>query len=305
MTFVLSKIFSVVLQPSTLLLLLCATGLLLTLWRNRSPWGLRFLIAGIGGLAACAVLPVGTWLMRPLEDRFPPLRPMPAQVDGIVVIGGAIELDESANRGVPAFNVRAGRMIKFVALARRYPHAQLLFSGGSSDLFADNVTEADVARTFFTEMGVPPDRVIFESKSRNTRENALYSRHLAHLKPGQRWLLVTSAADMPRAVGSFRAVGWPVIAYPSDFRTYHDRAGFLPGLPGGLSDTDWAAHEWIGLLCYRLRGWTLSFFPGPIAEEEILGNLPARFAVTGASAFDRPQAHTGYSHFQQHRMTKR
>jgi len=266
MIFVLSKIFSVVAQPSFVLLLLCAIGLLLTLWRGRSRWADGLLIAGIGGVATCAILPVGTWLLRPLEDRFAPPSPMPAQVDGIVVLGGAIEADKSDNRGMPALNIRAGRMTEFVALARRYPRAQLLFSGGSDELFPTPPTEADVARRFFAQMGLSADRVIFEGKSRNTHENALFSRRLVSLKPGQRWLLVTSAADMPRAVGCFRAAGWRVTAYPSDYRTYRGRAGFLPGLLDGLTNTDWAVHEWAGLLYYRLRGWTSSFFPGPDGE---------------------------------------
>jgi uncharacterized SAM-binding protein YcdF (DUF218 family) len=184
-----------------------------------------------------------------------------------VVLGGAIETDKSENRGQPTFNIRAGRMTEFVALARRYPQAQLMFTGGSGKLISSPPTEADEARIFFTQVGLPVGRVIFEDKSRNTYENALFSRRLVALKPGQRWLLVTSAADLPRAVGCFRKVGWPVIGYPADYRTYRDRTGFLPGLMDGLSDADWGVHEWIGLVYYRLRGWTTSFFPGPDADE--------------------------------------
>ena len=263
MMFALLKIFEVLSQPSSLLLLMSVGGLSLTLWHSRSPWGHRLLIAGLGGLLVCAILPVGALLMQPLEDRFPPPNLMPPQVDGIVVLGGAIALEESASRGLPAFNVRAARMTEFVALARRYPHAQLLFSGGSASVFSGSLTEADVARTFFADMGLSPGRVIFEDRSRNTHENALYSRRLVHLKPGQHWLLVTSAVDMPRAVGCFRAAGWPVIAFPADYHTSPN--GLTPGvdLPNGLRATDWAIHEWIGLIYYRMRGWTPSLFPAP------------------------------------------
>jgi uncharacterized SAM-binding protein YcdF (DUF218 family) len=263
MSFALLKFFETVSEPSTVLLFLCVGGLFLALWRDRSPWGPRLLILGTGGFAACAILPVGLWLMLPLEDRFPPPRPLPARIDGIIVLGGAIAVEESAERGMPALNAHAARMTEFVALSRRYPRAQLLFSAGSADPFANKLTEADIARTFLAEMGVSSDRVIFEDRSRNTHENALYSRRLVQLRPGQSWLLVASAADMPRAVGCFRAVGWPVIAFPTDYRTTPGGGGIGLYLPNELRDLDWAVHEWIGLVYYRLRGWTSSFFPGP------------------------------------------
>ena len=135
MYFIISKCFWFVTQPSTLLLLLCLAEVAVICWCTRSPWGWRILLIGVGGLAACAIFPVGTWLMRPLEDRFSQPHPMPERVDGIVLIGGAIDLDESADRGTSALNAAAERMIDFVALARRYPQAQLVFSGGDLHRF--------------------------------------------------------------------------------------------------------------------------------------------------------------------------
>ena len=132
MLYIFSKLFWAVAQPSTLLLLVCIAGAVISLWRSRSVWGRGLLISGVVGLSTCALLPVGNWLMRPLEDRFPPQRQLPAHVDGIVVLGGAINLKESADRGTPALNERAERMTAFMALARLYPHARLVFTGGQS-----------------------------------------------------------------------------------------------------------------------------------------------------------------------------
>ena len=263
MYFIISKCFWFVAQPSTLLLLLCLAGVAVIGWRTRSPWGWRILLIGVGGLAACAIFPVGTWLMRPLEDRFSQPRPMPERVDGIVLIGGAIDLDESADRGMPALNAAAERMIDFVALARRYPQAQLVFSGGDPHVFPIGLTEADVARAVFSRVGIDPSRIIFEKASRNTHENATLSRSLVHPTPEQHWLLVTSAVDMPRAVGCFRAVHWSVIPYPVDYHTKQQTIGMFPGLVAGLGRTDWAMHEWVGLAYYRMRGWIPSLFPAP------------------------------------------
>jgi uncharacterized SAM-binding protein YcdF (DUF218 family) len=232
-------------------------------WRAHSSWGWRLLLIGVGGLAACAIFPVGTWLLRPLEDRFSQPRPMPERVDGIVLLGGAIDLDESADRGMLALNARAGRMIDFVALARRYPHAQLVFSGGDPRLFPTGLTEADVARGAFFRLGIDPSRIIFEKASRNTHENATLSKSLVHLTPGQHWLLVTSAAHMPRAVGCFRAVHWSVIPYPVDYHTKQQTIDMFPGPVTGLQQVDLATREWLGLVYYWMRGWILSLFPAP------------------------------------------
>jgi uncharacterized SAM-binding protein YcdF (DUF218 family) len=263
MIYPISRFFGALVQPSSLLILLCAAGLAISLWRHGSRWGRRLLLVGVGGLAACAWLPVGVLLMRPLEDRFPHETVGPRHVDGIIVLGGAIDLDESALQGTAAVNERAQRVTTFLTLARRYPGARLVFSGGDAHVIPRGPTEADIARQLFTDLGLDDRRVVFEGGSRNTHENALFSRRLVKPKAGQVWLLVTSAGDMPRAVGCFRAVGWPVTAYPADYHAQGWTFDLMPGLLPGLSVADWATHEWIGLVYYRLRGWTSSLFPAP------------------------------------------
>jgi uncharacterized SAM-binding protein YcdF (DUF218 family) len=266
--FVLSKIVSALTLPSRLLPLLWIAGASIVLWRRDSRWGRGLLVAGVAGIAACAVLPVGTWLLGPLESRFPPLHAMPAQIDGIIVPGGAIDVKASAAQEMPALNERADRMTAFAALARRYSRARLVFTGGNSDLIASGPTEADVARSLFVAFGLDLRRITFEAKSRNTRENALFSKQLVHPGLHEDWLLVTSAADMPRAIGCFRVVGWPVVAFPVDYHTQEWHLGEIPGMASELRNLDWAAHEWIGLIYYRLRGWTPSLFPGPAATKK-------------------------------------
>ena len=256
-----TKFFWAVAQPSTFLLLASVVGLAVLRRRAKSTWGWGLLVIGVGGFAACAILPVGNLLMRPLEDRFSQPRPMPERIDGIILLGGAIKLDESADRGIPKLNLAAERMLDFFALARRYPHAQLLFTGGDTHIFLKGLTEADVAKDLFSRLGIDPSRIIFEKASRNTHENAVFSKRLVHLTPGQNWLLVTSAVDLPRAVGCFRSVHWPVIPYPVDYHTTQKTIGMFPGLVAGLQQVDWATHEWIGLSYYWMRGWIPSLFP--------------------------------------------
>ena len=104
-----------------------------------------------------------------------------------------------------------------------------------------------------------------ESRPRTTSEDAFYTAALLKPKPSERWLLVTSALHMPRAVGCFRAAGFQVEPYPVEFRTggpSHPFALFATG-SAALSQFDMAAKEWIGLIAYRLMGKTDALFPGP------------------------------------------
>lgn len=264
MTFALSKIFWMVVQPGNLLLLLLLLGLLLglTRWRRLGRW----LTAGVAlAFLAIAILPLGDWLIVPLEQRFPGPDKLPDRVDGIIVLGGAVSVGATVEYGRPALNGHAERMTEFIALARRYPQAKLVFTGGSAALLGDGkVTEADVAQFLFETIGPAPERVIYESESRNTFENAVNSKRLVAPNDGETWLLVTSAFHMPRAVGVFRKAGWTVQPYPVDYKSRR-RPQMRVGLSGGLSMLHFATHEWIGMVAYHLLGRMDEVFPGPSA----------------------------------------
>jgi uncharacterized SAM-binding protein YcdF (DUF218 family) len=167
--------------------------------------------------------------------------------------------------GEIGINEAAERVVAVPALAKRYPAARIIYSGGDAGLFVHQESEADVVTELFESFGIPAGRIILEARSRNTIENAVYSKALAQPKPGERWLLVTSALHMPRAIGAFRQAGFAVEAYPVDYQTsgWEDVLDVVGGLSGGLSGTDKAMHEWIGLIAYRITGKTSELFPGP------------------------------------------
>jgi uncharacterized SAM-binding protein YcdF (DUF218 family) len=79
--------------------------------------------------------------------------------------------------------------------------------------------EAVIAKRFFMNLGVDESRIVLEGRSLNTAQNAAFTRALVMPQPGQRWLLVTSASHMPRAVGAFRRAGFSVIPYPTGYTT--------------------------------------------------------------------------------------
>jgi uncharacterized SAM-binding protein YcdF (DUF218 family) len=117
-------------------------------------------------------------------------------------------------------------------------------------------------RAFFIEQGVDPARLLAEDRSRDTYENAVFSRDLVAPQREDVWILVTSAMHMPRAVGCFRRLAWEVVPYPVDYRAETaPRPSFF--LSEHLELLDVAAKEWVGLVAYRLLGHTDALFPGP------------------------------------------
>jgi uncharacterized SAM-binding protein YcdF (DUF218 family) len=150
-------------------------------------------------------------------------------------------------------------------LARAYPDARIVYSGGNGDLFANGAREADFAAPVLESLGVPRRRLILERDSRNTAENARFTKALVDPKPGERWLLVTSASHMPRAIGCFRQVGFDVEAVPVGRREPGAASRFWPmrTLGRGLAQLDEAMREWIGLVAYRITGRTGALLPGP------------------------------------------
>src|SRR5438874_9744822 len=198
------------LLPSNLLIGVGVVGLLLPLTRL-AQLGRKLTVASVLLLAICGFSPVANLILYPLESRFPPWDSSPGAPDGIVVLGGTIEPDFSAAHGVAVFGASVDRVIAAATLGHRYPNARLVFSGGNANLVSsDAAKEADFAMPVFESLGVPKDRLIMERRSRNTYENAEFSKALVSPKRGERWLLVTSAFHMPRSVGIFRKAGFEV-----------------------------------------------------------------------------------------------
>jgi uncharacterized SAM-binding protein YcdF (DUF218 family) len=261
--FVLSKTLGAMLLPTNFLILLGILGVLLLATRF-APLGRKLLIASMLMLAICGFLPLGYLLLYPLEHRFPPWDAAGGAPDGIVVLGGPIDADLSVAHDTPVISSAPDRIVAAAELARKYPNARIVFTGGSANLISNDAKEADYAVKIFEELGIDKSRLIQERRSRNTYENAVFSKALVAPKPDERWLLITSAFHMPRSVGLFRKAGFAVEPYPVDWRVGAgvDVLAFSQAVVG-LRRTDIAMREWIGLLAYRLAGRTDALFPGP------------------------------------------
>ncbi len=263
MFFVLSKTVAFLLLPSNLMILLGLAGLALMATRRKRT-GTCMAAASLVLLAAAAFLPVGGLLIHTLESRFPPWDASHGAPDGIVVLGGAIASELSREYGEPVVGGDGSRIFALAKLARAYPSARIVYSGGDASLAGDLPPEASFVYPLLDSFGIPRSRVALETRSRNTAENAAFVKELINPKPGERWLLVTSAQHMPRAIGCFRNIGFNVEAYPVGWRTGPTSDPiWTRSLSNGLARLDTGAYEWLGLISYWATGKTEKLLPSP------------------------------------------
>ena len=264
MFFVLAKILGFFALPSNLLITLGLIGVALMPTRFARA-GRRLAVTALVLIAIAGLSPLGNALILPLEERFPPWDTARGAPDGIISLGGAFDTVVSPARHEIALNEAAERLTVMAELARRFPSARIVFSGGSGRLVYGGATEAELAVQLFESFGIAKERIVLEDKSRDTDENARFTKELLQPKPGERWLLVTSAHHMPRSVGVFRAAGFPVEPYPVDYRTRGaiDLTRPFASLGDGLRRTDTAMREWVGLFVYWVSGRSAELFPAP------------------------------------------
>ena len=268
MFFIAAKLFWFVLQPINLIGIL----LLLSFVAQLLHWHyLGLTTAGVGFLLLALVVwtSLGPLMLRPLEDRFArPVEP-PQEIAGVIMLGGGMEGAVNLTRGGYELNSGGDRLVETAVLARRYPNARVVLSGGNGSLVLEGEGDADSGPRLLRALGVTRDQLVLENKSRDTFENAVFSRDLVQPKPGETWLLVTSAFHMPRSIALFRKAGFDVVPWPVDYRTRgNERFGLATDNPlDSLSATSVAMREWIGLLAYWLTGRIDEPFPSPTRTE--------------------------------------
>ena len=254
--FIASKLLGALLRPDTWIIIALAIVVLALITQRRR------LAVWVGGLTlftlvTLTIIPLGNLLLQPIERSYP-VNPSLSQVDGIIVLGGGEDARASVYWGQMQLNEGGDRYAAGVALARRFPDARLLFTGGSGalrDVAGAAVSEASIAERFLLEQGIDPERLLLESRSRNTAGNASLSLTLANPSADETWVLVTSAFHMPRAMRSFEAAGWSgLVAWPVDYRTarFTDDIGW--DLTRNLQVLNTAIREQVGQLAYSLTG---------------------------------------------------
>ena len=266
--FYLSKILWSLFSPDIFLVYLFVAGVVCLLLNKFKAAKILLVITAVLCLAV-AVFPVGQWLTYPLEKRFRVNPELPDRVDGIILLGGTVQVQMSHAWSQYELASSAEREIAFARLAREYPQAKLLMTGGNGTLRDQEYREADVSQVLLADLGVDISRVVFERDSRNTYENAVNSTSLMQPQPGENWILVTSAYHMPRSVGIFCQQGWPVLPWPVDHQTSMEtlsRVGLELG--GNLYMLHTALREWTGLLVYHMTNKTPAILPGLCSLEK-------------------------------------
>jgi uncharacterized SAM-binding protein YcdF (DUF218 family) len=253
-----SKIFTALSDPLAvvMILIVCAW-----FFRRRRPVLFHcFFAANLLLLIVLASPAASQWLLNSLESQYPDrgiTSEPPAQA--IIVLGGTLNMPSDIHHASGITN-SSDRLLMGMRLYRAGKAPLLEVSGGDSPLLkkSRSVHEADEMRSLLNEWGVPDSAIIVEDASVNTHENALFTRRVLEQRGIQHIILVTSAIHMPRAIATFRRVGFEVEAAPADFLTgwEADKIGFdwFPA-SGALVNSSNAIHEWLGLWVYRLRGW--------------------------------------------------
>jgi uncharacterized SAM-binding protein YcdF (DUF218 family) len=258
--FLAKKIVALFFYPVGLCLGILTLGLFFLWATRRQRLGKVLVTLGTVALLMCSTYLVSSWLLIPLEQRYPALL-HPETVSGgpkdstsppwIVVLGGGHRSDPSlpANSQISAAALK--RVVEGVRLHKALPGSTLLFSGGA---VFDPVPEAEVMARIAMLLGVKPEDIILESNSRDTAEEA---KIIATMIGRKRFILVTSAAHMPRTMALFKKRGLEPIPAPTDFLAPKAPSSgpgrFLPGT-AALAQTQTALHEYMGMAWAWLRG---------------------------------------------------
>jgi uncharacterized SAM-binding protein YcdF (DUF218 family) len=259
---VLSEAIGFLSVPSNVIASLALISLLLIVLRLRSY---AFVTISLATLVLAALSPLGNALLTPLEQRFPEMKYPDQNIDGIIVLGGSYDSVSHAYASVIVLEEDTEPMAVMVDLARRYPRAKIIFSGGTSPSWGPGPSEAAIVERYFVSFGIPAERISIEERSLTTEENASFTAKMVRPSPSSRWLLVTSAYHMPRAMVAFRKAGFNVVAFSVGQRTHGWGQLWWPSSTAtdNLRRLDIAIHEWVGLIDYRLSGYSDAWFPGP------------------------------------------
>jgi len=259
--FYLSKVIWILISPDSLLLILIILSLIL-FYIGKSKQANILLATVVSILTIISLLPIGEWLLYPLESQFKHNPELPKQIDGIIVLSGAENTVLSHVWEQVELNSASERDLMFLSLANKYPKAKLIFTGGTGNLSQQTYKGADVAKKLFKQLNFKTERIIFERESRNTYENIIYSKKIIKPNKNEKWIVITTSWHMPRSIGIFCKAEWITIPYPVDHQTNKDNLFRIDfDLANNLLILKKGIKEWVGLFAYYATGKTTSIYP--------------------------------------------
>ena len=256
MSFYLSKVLWLIINPLNILIFLFFLTILFSLLKkNKLTYFL--LVLFIIFLVSFGIFPVGKYLIYKLEKNYHNSIILPDKVDGILILGGATNPFLSDEFNQINLNGSAERLIESVTLIKKYTNSKIIFAGGSGSINEPKMDHSRIAKLFFIQIGLDTDKIIFENKSRNTYENILFSKKIVKPKKNEKWILITSASHMNRAIFIGEKIDWIFTPYAVDF-SQSKIIKFTPTIKilKNFNAMHQGSHEWIGLIAYYLMGRT-------------------------------------------------
>jgi len=225
---------------------LLAVAAALRLYRSRTAAALTAAAAAVIVYAAATPL-VGQALLRPLEQRYPPLA-MPPMADTVVVLGSSYSPQPGISVGAALDDAGLVRILSGIAWAKQLG-ARLVVSGGAR---AGHVPSAQGYAALAAELGIPRDAVTMLDGTLDTGDEAAAVAALLDSRP---FVLVTSASHMPRAVRLMERAGARPIPAPTDQRVFPDEGwqwSQLVPRASAMEDSEEALHEYLGMLALTI-----------------------------------------------------
>ncbi|MBT8039528.1 MAG: YdcF family protein [Gammaproteobacteria bacterium] len=253
----LSKILPLFVMPLGIALLFLFVALLI-LRTGRRRLGSGVVLLAFVWIWVMATPIVGEGLLRRVESAYPP-PPMAVvpTANCIIVLGGVVEAPAPPRIDVE-FNDAIDRVHKAAELFHAGKAPYLIVTGGNQPWSNARASEAELIRDLLISWKVPKEVIMLEGSSRNTRENALYTKNMVDSINCEEALLVTSAAHMPRSLAAFRAAGITATPVSTDVRAAEtDQITVIDFLPDAraLEKSSDAMREMVGQWFYELKGW--------------------------------------------------
>lgn len=255
MFLVISKLLDLAIAPLTWALVLTLAGAVLS-WRNRPRAGLGCTASAVALLWLFSSQPVADALTRRVESAAVPTIRSGAHYDAVIVLGGIANERAMRDTGQPAYNDAVDRLIAAHRMFKAGNVDAIVVSGGCWT--PELRPEADWLADQLVEWGVPRDRIVVDSRSLNTRENATNCAALAQERGWDELALITSAAHMPRAADTFAAAGLKVDLLPVDYHASDTppwSTGLLPRSQA-LEESTRGIRELVGRGAYRVMGYS-------------------------------------------------
>ena len=260
MTFYLSKFLWYLFNPFNCIIFLLILSVILNFLKflkfSKIILYFAFLLFFITG-----VLPTGSYLLYLLEKNYHNKINLPEKIDGMIILSGATNPFLTKEYDQIALNDGVERLTESIQLIKKYPKAKVFFAGGSGYVEYPDLNHSDVAKKFYESLDVNTKNIFFDKKSRNTYENIVFAKMKFNPNINEKWILVTSAFHLKRAISVGEKLGWELIPYATDYKLPKKfRWKFSINFFGNLGSFKNSSHEWVGIISYYLMGRSSKIF---------------------------------------------